>query len=151
MWSHGGRVFTDPSGSEWRRQQNKIRHLRRWLLLTPFWTPLSLHTGWRDRGQFSLVPRPSAPSPVGKFSDGAWCRGFGDETGNSWWHKLDLVVPVCQLQFGLLPFVFFGPNGVSPALKKMIVRSMNQAVLIHRPSRVSIIWRKETCYHGNGY
>ena len=47
----------------------------------------------------------------------------------------DVVVPVCQLQFGLLPFVFFRPNGVLPALKSMIVRSMNQTFLIRRPSR----------------
>ena len=122
------------SGSEWWRQQNKTRHLRQWLLLTPFWTQLSLHTGWRDRGQFSLVPRPFAPSHIGKFSDGAWCGGSGDETGGNWWHKVDLVVLVCQLQFGLLPFVYFRPNGVLPALKNMIVGSMNQTVLIHRPS-----------------
>ena len=91
------------SGSEWWRQQNKTRHLRQWLLLTPFWTQLSLHTGWRD-GKFSLVPRPSAPHPVGKFSDGASCGGSGDETGDNWWHKVDVVVPVCQLKLGLLPF-----------------------------------------------
>ena len=35
-----------------------------------------------------------------------------EETGDNWWHKVDLVVPVRLLPFGLLPVAYFRPNGV---------------------------------------
>ena len=34
----------------------------------------------RKRDIISIVPRPSVSLPVGKFFDGTWCRGCGDET-----------------------------------------------------------------------
>ena len=49
----------------------------------PILNPAFIAYWMKRQGKFSLIPRPSAPRPIRKFFDGAWCGGSEDETGDN--------------------------------------------------------------------